>query len=365
MDLLPNARQVFFGLDGEPAVGGFVYTWLPNTTTPVETFQDPLGQTPNANPIELDSLGSAAIWAVGSIRQRVTDSLGNIIWDAETQVPGSAEINGSGAGLVAWYAVDTPPVGFLECNGAAVSRTTYNLLFSAIGTQWGAGDSSTTFNLPDLRGYFLRAWDDGANVDTGRAFGTIQSDTLSQTGVVSSTGTVSSGKAVGTVPLPGTPGGGQGGATGGQNISQSGGPYNSNSATLTVTGTVVSSGTVTSTATETRPKNIALLPCISTGQGLGGQPGTGLYNVRTASGAITLAPTDALVFVDTTGGPGTVSAPGTLVTGQVFEIKKLPVGGAGTLKLALTLDGTVSPTGTVANQYYRIAYNGSNWSSLR
>jgi microcystin-dependent protein len=43
------------------------------------------------------------------------------------------------------------PTGWLYCNGQAVSRTTYAALFSAIGTSWGAGDGSTTFNVPDLR----------------------------------------------------------------------------------------------------------------------------------------------------------------------------------------------------------------------
>lgn len=44
------------------------------------------------------------------------------------------------------------PNGYLECNGAAVSRTTYKALFDAIGTAWGAGNGSTTFNLPDMGG---------------------------------------------------------------------------------------------------------------------------------------------------------------------------------------------------------------------
>lgn len=48
--------------------------------------------------------------------------------------------------------VATDPPGFLLCDGRAVSRTTYADLFAAIGTEWGNGDGSTTFNLPDLRG---------------------------------------------------------------------------------------------------------------------------------------------------------------------------------------------------------------------
>lgn len=54
-------------------------------------------------------------------------------------------------GMVFDYAGNTVPSGYLLCDGSAVSRTTYSALFSAIGTTWGAGDGSTTFNVPDLR----------------------------------------------------------------------------------------------------------------------------------------------------------------------------------------------------------------------
>jgi len=70
------------------------------------------------------------------------------------------------------------PSGFLECNGAALSRTTYKELYDIIGTTYGAGDGSSTFNLPDLRGEFIRGWDNGRGVDTGRNIGTSQSDTI-------------------------------------------------------------------------------------------------------------------------------------------------------------------------------------------
>lgn len=68
----------------------------------------------------------------------------------------------------------TAPAGWLKANGAAVSRTTYARLFAAIGTFWGAGNGSTTFNLPDARGEFSRAWDDGRGLDAGRTFGSVQ-----------------------------------------------------------------------------------------------------------------------------------------------------------------------------------------------
>ena len=81
-------------------------------------------------------------------------------------------------GEVAFFARSTPPSGWLKANGAAVSRTTYAELFAAIGTTFGAGDGRTTFNLPDLRGEFLRCLDDGRNIDRGRRLGTAQGDAI-------------------------------------------------------------------------------------------------------------------------------------------------------------------------------------------
>ena len=72
--------------------------------------------------------------------------------------------------------VSTVPTGFLECNGAELSRTTYSDLYAVIGDTYGAGDGSTTFNIPDLRGEFIRGFDNGRGVDSGRAIGTAQLD---------------------------------------------------------------------------------------------------------------------------------------------------------------------------------------------
>jgi microcystin-dependent protein len=86
--------------------------------------------------------------------------------------------NGVPSGAVAHFARNTAPTGWLKANGAAVSRTTYASLFSAIGTTFGVGDGSTTFNLPDLRGYFTRNWADNGSIDSGRSFGSTQADEL-------------------------------------------------------------------------------------------------------------------------------------------------------------------------------------------
>lgn len=134
------------------------------------------------------------------------------------------------SGLIMFYASSTLPSGFLKCNGAAVSRTTYASLFAAIGTTFGTGDGSTTFNLPDMRGYFPRAWADNGSVDSGRSFGSTQSDqNLAHTHTT-------------TYDYLGQSGGG--GSWVGGSIAST---WNSMS---------------TSGGTEARPKNVAVLACI-------------------------------------------------------------------------------------------------------
>ena len=64
--------------------------------------------------------------------------------------------NGWPAGVIIPFAGTSVPTGYLLCNGVAVSRTNYANLFAAIGTLYGAGDGSTTFNLPDARDRVLQ-----------------------------------------------------------------------------------------------------------------------------------------------------------------------------------------------------------------
>ncbi len=74
------------------------------------------------------------------------------------------------------FATESAPQGWLECDGREVSRTLYARLFQRIGDRFGAGDGSTTFNVPDMRGEFIRGWDNGRGVDSGRGMGTAQED---------------------------------------------------------------------------------------------------------------------------------------------------------------------------------------------
>lgn len=77
-------------------------------------------------------------------------------------------------GVVLPFAGAAAPAGWLLCHGQAVSRTDYAHLFSVVGTTFGAGNGTTTFNVPDLRGEFIRGADNGAGVDVGRTLGSKQ-----------------------------------------------------------------------------------------------------------------------------------------------------------------------------------------------
>lgn len=87
------------------------------------------------------------------------------------------------SGSITAYAGSASPSGWLLCDGSAVSRATYSTLYSALGgasSPWGLGDGSTTFNVPDLRGNFLR----GAGTQTRYTF-TITSSSVTQGAVYS------------------------------------------------------------------------------------------------------------------------------------------------------------------------------------
>lgn len=164
-------------------------------------------------------------------------------------------------GTVAFVLGNSAPTGWLKLNGAAVSRTTYARLWAfaqASGLlaateggkgpgQFGPGNGSTTFTLPDARGEFIRGWDDGRGVDSGRAVGTHQADQMQRiTGLLGNmwgTGAGSSGAfSVGTSASSNEPG------TGGNTAHDI--TFDSNLSTDARTGT------------ETRPRNVAWLACV-------------------------------------------------------------------------------------------------------
>lgn len=65
------------------------------------------------------------------------------------------------AGIIRAFAGSTIPDGYLLCDGSEISRSSYSVLFDAIGTTYGVGDGSTTFNIPDCRGRVIMGLDSG------------------------------------------------------------------------------------------------------------------------------------------------------------------------------------------------------------
>lgn len=185
------------------------------------------------------------------------------------------------AGTVMAWPAATAPAGWLECNGAAISRTTYAELFAAIGTTYGAGDGSTTFNLPDYRGEFLRGFANGSSNDpdratrtnrgdgtTGDAVGTKQSgETEAHTHAASLTvaATGSTSMAPDHVHSYGIPAtsvfygaGGSGTVWSSTTTPTTSGPAGAHTHTVSVTGTAAGT-TNPSIGDETRPRNIAVM----------------------------------------------------------------------------------------------------------
>jgi hypothetical protein len=80
------------------------------------------------------------------------------------------------AGAIFYTGGTGVPTGYLECNGQAISRSVYPDLFAAIGYTYGG--SNDAFYLPDLRGQFVRGWDHGRGLDSGRGFGSNQDSAL-------------------------------------------------------------------------------------------------------------------------------------------------------------------------------------------
>lgn len=97
-------------------------------------------------------------------------------WAALTALANTGSGDGVPIGATIMWDTETPPTGYLERNGGEISRATYSELYAVIGTTFGVGNGSTTFNLPSNCGEFPRAWDHGAGVDLDAASRTDRGD---------------------------------------------------------------------------------------------------------------------------------------------------------------------------------------------
>lgn len=170
------------------------------------------------------------------------------------------------AGMISLFPGTTAPFGWLKLNGATgLSRASYANLWAfaqASGNvaasdgarqdgQFGPGDGATTFSLPDYRGNFVRGWADGRAVDTGRAIGTLQTDTIinhnhTVTSTITTTIPVATAATVGTDVVARV-----------QSL-----VADSTYANVTASASNVVGNPSTGGGTETRPRNIAALYCI-------------------------------------------------------------------------------------------------------
>ncbi|MCW3482122.1 tail fiber protein [Neisseriaceae bacterium JH1-16] len=176
-------------------------------------------------------------------------SLLNGSWSAWSEA--ASTVSAVPAGAIAHFAMATPPTGWLKANGAAVNRTAYAALFSAIGTTYGAGDGSTTFNLPDLRGEFVRGWDDGRGVNTypsARVFGSWEDASSIATYAHADAAPAGALGAITNITL--NPDGS------GANLGISNANYNMQAAS------VINGGSIYAGTSKIRPRNLALLACI-------------------------------------------------------------------------------------------------------
>jgi microcystin-dependent protein len=147
------------------------------TTAEINLLDGVTATTAELNILDGVTATAAELNALGGITATVTElnyTVG-VTSAIQTQINGVAAVP---VGTVINVAMNTAPNGYLKANGAAVSRSTYSDLFTAIGTTFGAGDGSTTFLVPDLRGEFVRGWDDARGIDAGRTFGSAQADEL-------------------------------------------------------------------------------------------------------------------------------------------------------------------------------------------
>jgi microcystin-dependent protein len=150
--VIPN--QFTVGADG-PRAGAKLYFFQTGTTTPQATYSDVGLTTPNTNPVIADSLGQFGnVFLLGSPAYKValTDANDVEVWTMDPVGPSLAISGAAAVGASIDLCGPVVPTGWLLCDGSAVSRSTYSELFTAINVIWGAGDGSTTFNLPDFRG---------------------------------------------------------------------------------------------------------------------------------------------------------------------------------------------------------------------
>lgn len=185
--------------NGVPMAAAQLFFYTAGTSTPQNTYADATLTTANTNPVIADANGRfGQIWLIPSAAYKVAlytavtpdNPTGTLIWSEDGIGPAAAGVPTQTAGIVgeirAFAGISSAiPSGWAACYGQAVSRVTYATAFAALGTTWGAGDGSSTFNLPDLRGRSLFGLDNMGGSPANRvtaAVSNVAGATLGATG---------------------------------------------------------------------------------------------------------------------------------------------------------------------------------------
>ena len=242
-----------------------------NSTDPVTISVDATSTNTASKVVARDGSGN---FAAGTISANLTGNVtGNVTGNAGTatrlQTPrtingvafdGTANItieandpnSGAPVGSILYYPSSSIPVGWMMCDGSAISTSIFSLLFSKIGYNYGG--SGGVFRLPDLRGEFIRSWDGGRGVDSGRTLGSSQGD-LFRSHQHKSAWSQDAGAAVtNSVLYAGRVDQNGGSAAGFRDVEA--GSAGASEADEAVMFTTATGGS------ETRPRNVALVACI-------------------------------------------------------------------------------------------------------
>lgn len=183
----------------------------------------------------------------GSTGPVITQGCSAIVYSDGANVYLADDTSSVMAGTIIQFAGVAAPIGYIACDGAAISRATYVRLFGAIGTTWGVGNGSSTFNVPDFRGYFLRGTGTNSDGAVGPAVGGKQADDFASHTHTATQAPHTHNIAVNTNSV----------TSGGGSNQPVGSTYNTPTSSAQPAITVAATG-----GTETRPKNQGILYCI-------------------------------------------------------------------------------------------------------
>lgn len=170
LDLDPESCDLYFkGVGAEKS--GWVKIWSNGNFQKDVDYLPPNGEAPNLTKLNADNITLGTLQpAYGGTG---ANSLNGMVKGNGATLPFTEAQDGedymgpaSMTGMIMYYPTSNIPVGWLVCDGSEYSRTEYPLLFDVIGTLYGAGDGTTTFNVPNLMNHFVRCWDGESEFNT-------------------------------------------------------------------------------------------------------------------------------------------------------------------------------------------------------